>query len=79
MERIQRFYEEVMGLDLIVDQGWAKIYPIGPTGYFGLVDDRAGRHAISPPESLVRLARLTKRDQPGGRRQGRSQRERCET
>jgi len=26
MEAIQRFYEDVMGFEEVVDQGWAKIY-----------------------------------------------------
>ncbi len=53
MERIQRFYEEVMGLDLIVDQGWAKIYPIGPTAYFGLVDEQRGMHNFTEQKAVT--------------------------
>ena len=44
MAAIQRFYEDVMGFDLVADQGWAKIYRIGPTGYFGPVDEQRGMH-----------------------------------
>jgi catechol 2,3-dioxygenase-like lactoylglutathione lyase family enzyme len=53
MEGIQRFYEEVLGLDLIVDQGWAKIYPIGPTGYFGLVDEQLGMHNFTEDKAVT--------------------------
>lgn len=58
MAGIQRFYEEVMGFDLIVDQGWAKIYPIGPTGYFGLVDEQRGMHNFTE-EKAVTLSLIT--------------------
>lgn len=53
MEGIQRFYEDVLGLDLIVDQGWAKIYPIGPTGYFGLVDEQLGMHNFTEDKAVT--------------------------
>ena len=53
MERIQRFYEETLGFDLIVDQGWAKIYPIGPTGYFGLVDEKLGMHKFTETKAVT--------------------------
>lgn len=53
MEGIQRFYEEVLGMDLIVDQGWAKIYPAGPTGYFGLVDEKLGMHSYTEQKAVT--------------------------
>ena len=58
MEGIQRFYENVLGFDLIVDQGWAKIYPIGPTAYFGLVDEQRGMHNFTE-QKAVTLSLLT--------------------
>jgi len=53
MDGIQRFYEEVLGFDLIVDQGWAKIYPVGPTGYFGLVDEQRGMHSFTEQKAAT--------------------------
>ena len=53
MEGIQRFYEDVLGFDLIVDQGWAKIYPVGPTGYFGLVDETLGMHNFTEEKGVT--------------------------
>jgi catechol 2,3-dioxygenase-like lactoylglutathione lyase family enzyme len=53
MEGIQRFYEEVLGFDLVVDQGWAKIYPIGPTAYFGLVDEQRGMHNFTEQKAVT--------------------------
>lgn len=39
---METFYEEVMGLDQVVDQGWAKVYQGSRTGFVGLVDERRG-------------------------------------
>lgn len=39
---MQTFYEEVLGLRHVVDQGWAKIYAGPKTGHLGLVDERRG-------------------------------------
>ncbi|MEQ9414333.1 MAG: glyoxalase, partial [Cyclobacteriaceae bacterium] len=33
-----------LGLSLIADQGWAKIYQSSNSGYIGLVDERRGMH-----------------------------------
>ena len=53
MAGIQRFYEQVMGFDLIADQGWTKIYRIGPTGYFGLVDETRGMHSYTEDKGVT--------------------------
>lgn len=53
MVGIQKFYEEVLGFDLIVDQGWAKIYPISPSGYFGLVDEQRGMHNFTEEKAVT--------------------------
>jgi hypothetical protein len=39
---MQTFYEEVIGLRQVVDQGWAKVYEGSKTGHVGLVDERRG-------------------------------------
>lgn len=39
---MQRFYEEELGLRLVADQGWTKIYRTSPTGFIGLEDERRG-------------------------------------
>ena len=53
MEGVQRFYEDVLGFRLIVDQGWAKIYPVGPTSYFGLVDEQRGMHSYTEQKGVT--------------------------
>lgn len=40
------FYEETLGLELVDDQAWARIYRIHGTAYFGIV---AGERAFHQP------------------------------
>ena len=49
----QRFYESTLGLSLIADQGWARIYPTSPTGYIGLVDGKHGMHQATPRQAVT--------------------------
>lgn len=58
LARAQRFYEDVMGLELMVDQGWAKIYPTSPSGFIGLVDGERGMHEATR-DKAVTLSFLT--------------------
>ena len=37
-----RFYEDVLGLPLAIDQGWCKIYRIAEGAHVGLVDETKG-------------------------------------
>ncbi|MBO9432288.1 MULTISPECIES: VOC family protein [unclassified Sulfitobacter] len=37
-----RFYEDVLGLTLAIDQGWSKIYRIDGQAHVGLVDETRG-------------------------------------
>jgi len=54
----ERFYEELLGVDLLVDQGWAKVYEASPTGYIGLVDGARCMHQ-STEENAVTVSLLT--------------------
>ena len=49
---MQSFYEEVMGLRQVVDQGWAKVYQASRTGFVGLVDERRGMHRWSETKAV---------------------------
>lgn len=40
--KMQGFYENVLGYQLVADQGWTKIYQTSATGFIGLVDERRG-------------------------------------
>ena len=40
--KLQNFYENVLGFEMVADQGWTKIYQTSSAGYIGLVDERRG-------------------------------------
>ncbi|MCQ4162359.1 VOC family protein [Roseomonas sp. GC11] len=48
------FYEQVLGFELVLDQGLARIYRIAPNSYFGIVDGNRG-HLRHQPKSAVLL------------------------
>jgi predicted enzyme related to lactoylglutathione lyase len=49
----QRFYEDVLGLTLTVDQGFAKVYQVSPTSFVGLVDESQGLHRASDTKPVT--------------------------
>ena len=53
IERMQRFYRDALGRDIIVDQGWAKVFPVSSTGYIGLVDGERGLHQATAEKSVT--------------------------
>lgn len=53
MAASEAFYENVLGFDRIVDQGWAKIYPTSQTGYIGLVDETRGMHSFTQDKGVT--------------------------
>jgi predicted enzyme related to lactoylglutathione lyase len=52
LQSIAPFYETVMGFELVLDQGMARIYRTGAQGYFGIVDGTRG-HLSHQPQSAV--------------------------
>jgi len=50
---IQRFYEQKIGLALLVDQDWAKIYQTSPSGFIGLVDESRGMRSFSEEKAVT--------------------------
>ena len=42
MQAAARFYEQVLGLTLAIDQGWARIYRVSGAAHLGLVDETRG-------------------------------------
>ena len=54
-----RFYEDVLGLTLAIDQGWSKIDEIGPGAQVGLVDETRGRNkwaTTKPVQLCIRVS-----------------------
>jgi catechol 2,3-dioxygenase-like lactoylglutathione lyase family enzyme len=54
----QRFYEEVMGFPLAIDQGWSKIMAIGGGAHVGLVDESRGMHRAHPVKPVQLCIRV---------------------
>ena len=52
------FYVNVLGLALVVDQGWAKIYQVTPSSFVGAVDGERGAHKPSK-DKPVNISFLT--------------------
>lgn len=51
---VTAFYETVLGFELVLDQGLARIYRIAPNSYFGIVDGNRG-HLKHQENSAVLL------------------------
>jgi catechol 2,3-dioxygenase-like lactoylglutathione lyase family enzyme len=41
---MEDFWREMLGREVLVDQGWAKMYEVSSTGFLGLVDGSRGLH-----------------------------------
>jgi predicted enzyme related to lactoylglutathione lyase len=53
-----RFYEEVLGLSLAIDQGWAKIYRLAEGAHVGLVDETRGMHRAAETKPVQLCLRV---------------------
>lgn len=53
-----RFYEDVLGLELAIDQGWSKIYRVADGAHIGLVDEARGMNKwaeVKPVQFCIRV------------------------
>ena len=48
LDAAQQFYEGILGLEKVEDQGWAKIYRVSSTAFVGLVDEAHGSLKAQP-------------------------------
>ncbi|MBN2408355.1 MAG: VOC family protein, partial [Candidatus Aminicenantes bacterium] len=53
LENAKRFYEDILGLERVLDYGFAVIYRITRTSYLGLVDESRGMHRAPEPKSVT--------------------------
>lgn len=53
-----RFYEDILGLSLAIDQGWCKIYQICPGAHVGLVDESKGMNKWAPTKPVQLCIRV---------------------
>lgn len=58
LPRAMRFYEEILGLPLVIDQGWSKIYRLCPGAHVGLVDETRGMHRWAPVKPVQLCIRV---------------------
>lgn len=45
LDQVVPFYRDVLGLELVEDQGWAKIFRVYHSAYLGIVAGKQGFHA----------------------------------
>ncbi len=50
---IADFYENVIGLDLVEDQGFARIYRLTDSSFIGIVDSQEGFHSAKPDNAVL--------------------------
>ena len=62
IEPAASFYEDILGLELVEDQGWAKIYRAGGNAFLGIVAGEQGFHA--PQDKNAVLVTLVVDDVP---------------
>ena len=53
LEGIQAFYGSLLGEGILVDQGWAKVYPVSGTGFIGFVDGERGLHSATDDKAVT--------------------------
>lgn len=53
IEAAASFYQDVMGLKLVEDQKWAKIFQISPASFMGVVDGSKGFHQTQPKNAVL--------------------------
>lgn len=53
LEPAAHFYGQVLGLPLVADQGWAKIYQVGPGAFVGIVAGERGFHRPQPHNAVL--------------------------
>lgn len=49
---MQNFVQDVLGLEMVADQGWAKIYKSSKSGFLGLVDEKRGMHSFTEKKAV---------------------------
>ncbi len=53
LQTIEAFYSRVFGRGIIVDQGWAKVFPVSASGFVGFVDGERGLHSATDDKAVT--------------------------
>lgn len=49
---MENYYQNVLGLELVADQGWTKIYQVTHTGFMAIVDGKRGMHQFTDKKAV---------------------------
>ena len=49
---MQHYYRDVLGLEMVADQGWTKIYQASNTGFMAIVDEKRGMHSFTEKKAV---------------------------
>ena len=63
--KVQNFYQDVLGYELVADQGWTKIFQTAESAFVGLVDERRGMEDYADTKAVEitwQVARLNELD-----------------
>lgn len=52
-EKAVKYYEDVLGFPMVVDQGWSTIHEIREGAYVGVVDGARGYHKANPIKPVI--------------------------
>jgi catechol 2,3-dioxygenase-like lactoylglutathione lyase family enzyme len=47
LDQAAHFYADILGLELVIDQGFAKVFRVAESAYLGVVDETKGAHRAS--------------------------------
>lgn len=53
LARAARFYQEVLGLELVEDYGMAKLFQVASSSFLMLIDGSIGRHSADEPKTVT--------------------------
>jgi len=49
---MQYYYQDILGLEMVADQGWTKIYQASTTGFMAIVDEKRGMHDFTEQKAV---------------------------
>ena len=53
LDRAQKFYENIIGLEVVLDYGFAKVFRVSQTLFLGIVDEEKGMHRADEPKTVT--------------------------
>jgi lactoylglutathione lyase len=53
LDPIAPFYGDLLGLELVADYGWTKLYRVNGNAYLGIADERMGSHKAQETSAVL--------------------------